>query len=228
MKTKLFFSMQILFFIMLLNLLSSCVTTSNSKSKNNEINESVFYQNYKKNTINTKLSNGIKVVINNNPNSKINTISFYFETASSSLDNEKSGLSNLTLEMMTSESKHFSFENKSKLLDSKLATLEYTSSSVFSTITMTSLTKYFSVVFPVFKDAILNPEFSNFENEISGKKFSLENISKKDLNLLTELANNDLKSKTNFLGKNNLTLESINNISKEDLENFNKILFTKN
>ena len=85
MKTKLFFSIQILFFIMILNLLSSCVTTSNSKSKNNEINESVFYQNYKKNTINTKLSNGIKVVINNNPNSKINTISVYFETASNKL-----------------------------------------------------------------------------------------------------------------------------------------------
>ena len=228
MKTKLFFSMQILFFIMLLNLLSSCVTTSNSKSKNNEINESVFYQNYKKNTINTKLSNGIKVVINNNPNSKINTISIYFETGASTLENDKSGLSNLTLEMMTSESKHFSFENKTKLLDSKLATLEYTSSSVFSSITMTSLTKYFSVVFPLFKDAILNPEFSNFENEISGKKFSLENISKKDLNLLTELANNDLRNKTNFLGKNNLTLESINKITKQDLENFYQSLFTKN
>lgn len=228
MKTKLFFSMQILFFIMILNLLSSCVTTSNSKSKNNEINESVFYQNYKKNTINTKLSNGIKVVINNNPNSKMNTISIYFETGASTLENDKSGLSNLTLDMMTSESKHFSFENKTKLLDSKLATLDYTVSSVFSSITMTSLTKYFSVVFPVFKDAILNPEFSNFENEISGKKFSLENISKKDLNLLTELANNDLRNKTNFLGKNNLTLESINKITKKDLENFYQSLFTKN
>ncbi|MBO5099899.1 MAG: insulinase family protein [Spirochaetaceae bacterium] len=228
MKTKLFFSMQILFFIMILNLLSSCVTTSNSKSKNNEINESVFYQNYKKNTINTKLSNGIKVVINNNPNSKMNTISIYFETGASTLENDKSGLSNLTLDMMTSESKHFSFENKTKLLDSKLATLDYTASSVFSSITMTSLTKYFSVVFPVFKDAILNPEFSNFENEISGKKFSLENISKKDLNLLTELANNDLRNKTNFLGKNNLTLESINKITKKDLENFYQSLFTKN
>ena len=227
MKTNFFLKTQISFFIIIFLLISGCKTISNLQNNNN-FNESIFYQNYKKNTIYKNLSNGIKVVINNNPNAKINTMSFYFETGASTLEKEKSGLSNLTLEMMTNESKHFSIENKSKLLDSKLATLDYTASSIFSSIKLTSLTKYFSQVFPILKDAILNPEFSNFENEISNKKFNLENISKKDLSLLTELANDDLKNKTNFLGKNNLTLESINHITKDDLENFYQSLFTKN
>lgn len=227
MKAKLFFTIQISILILFTVLIFGCETTSNLQNKNNDLNESVFYQNYKKNTINKKLSNGIKVVINNNPNAKINTMSFYFETGASSLENNKSGLANLTLEMMTDESKHFSYQNKTKLLDSKLATLDYTATSLFSSITLTSLTKYFSQVFPILKDAILYPDFSGFEIEISGKKFELENISNKDLTLLTELSNNDLKTKTNFLGKNNLTLESINNISKEDLENFYQSLFTK-
>ena len=227
MKTNFFLKTQISFFIIIFLLIFGCKTTSNLQNNNN-FNESIFYQNYKKNTIYKNLSNGIKVVINNNPNAKINTMSFYFETGASTLEKEKSGLSNFTLEMMTNESKHFSIENKSKLLDSKLATLDYTASSIFSSINLTSLTKYFSQVFPILKDAILNPEFSNFENEISNKKFNLENISKKDLSLLTELANDDLKNKTNFLGKNNLTLESINHITKDDLENFYQSLFTKN
>ena len=163
MKTDFFLKTQISFFIIIFLLISGCKTTSNLQNNNN-LNESIFYQNYKKNTIYKNLSNGIKVVINNNPNAKINTMSFYFETGASTLEKEKSGLSNFTLEMMTNESKHFSIENKSKLLDSKLATLDYTASSIFSSIKLTSLTKYFSQVFPILKDAILNPEFSNFEN----------------------------------------------------------------
>lgn len=227
MKTKLFFTLQILLILTISFFIFGCTTTSNLQNKNIEKNESVFYQNYKTNTITKKLSNGINVVINNNPNAKINSISFYFETGASSLENDKSGLSNLTLEMMTNESKHFSLENKSKLLDSKLATLDYSAGSVFSSITLTSLTKYFSQVFPVLKDAILNPDFSSFDKFITNEKFALENTSTKDLSLLTELANDDLRNKTNFLGKTKLNLESINKISKDDIEQYYQSLFTK-
>ena len=228
MKKKIFFTFQILLIIAITYLIFGCTTTSNLQNVNIKNNESEFYQNYKNNTINKKLSNGINVVINNNPNAKINSICFYFTTGSSSLENEKAGTSNLTLQMMTNESKHFTFENKTKLLNSKLATLDYTASSVFSSITLTSLTKYFSQVYPILKDAILNPYFSSFDKFILDEKFVLENTSRKDLSLLTELANNDLQRKTNFLGKTKLNSESINKITKEDIEKFYQSLFSKN
>ena len=228
MKKKIFFTFQILLIIAITFLIFGCTTTSNLQNANIKNNESEFYLNYKNNTINKKLSNGINVVINNNPNAKINSICFYFTTGSSSLENEKAGTSNLTLQMMTNESKHFTFENKTKLLNSKLATLDYTASSVFSSIALTSLTKYFSQVYPILKDAILSPDFSSFDKFILDEKFVLENTSKKDLSLLTELANNDLQSKTNFLGKTKLNSESINKITKDDIEKFYQSLFSKN
>ena len=83
MKTNFFLKTQISFFIIIFLLISGCKTTSNLQNNNN-FTESIFYQNYKKNTIYKNLSNGIKVVINNNPNAKINTMSFYFETGASS------------------------------------------------------------------------------------------------------------------------------------------------
>ena len=228
MKKKIFFTFQILLIIAITFLIFGCITTSNLQNAYNENNESEFYQNYKNNTINKKLSNGINVVINNNPNAKINSICFYFTTGSSSLENHKIGTSNLTLQMMTNESKHFSSENKSKLLNSKLASLDYTASSLFSSITLTSLTKYFSQVFPILKDAILNPEFTSFDKFILDEKFVLENTSSKDFTLLTELANDVLRTKTNFLGKTKLNFESVNNITKDDIEKFYQSLFTKN
>lgn len=228
MKKKIFFTFQFLLILGITFYFFGCTTTSNLENTNNKKNESEFYQNYKNNTINKKLSNGINVVINNNPNAKINSICFYFTTGSSSLENSKIGTSNLTLQMMTNESKHFSSENKSKLLNSKLATLDYTTSSLFSSITLTSLTKYFSQVYPILKDAILNPDFSSFDKFMLDEKFVLENTSKKDLTLLTELANDNLRSKTNFLGKTKLNLESVNNITKDDIEKFYQSLFSKN
>lgn len=213
--------LQLIFFFIFI---TSCTTSKNTT----KTNENDFYNNFIKNTTTKELSNGIKVILNNNTNAKVNTVMFYFKTGSSSLPIEKAGTSYLALTMMNNSSKHFSEENKQRLINKTLTKINFSANSVMSTLSITSLTKYFNQVFPIIKDSILNPDFSNFKEIQKKQKFELSNTLKTDLHLLNMLSEKDLKYKTNFIGKNKPSKENIDLITEEDLIDFHKNLFTEN
>lgn len=191
-------------------------------------NKSDFYNNFIENTTTKELSNGIKVILNNNINAKVNTVMFYFKTGSSNLPIEKAGTSSIALTMMNNSSKNFSAENKQRLINKTLSKTNFSASSMMTTLSITCLTKYFSQVFPIIKDAILNPEFSDYKEIIKQQKILLNNTTKSDLDLLNFLSEEDLKRKTNFIGKSKVAKETIDSITEEDLINFHKSLFTEN
>ncbi len=175
-----------------------------------------------------KLKNGLKVFLIEDKEQP--TIAFrILIKGGSSLDGDKSGLSELTSGLLTKGTKKFSAEQIANKLDGVGASVYANSGADFITIYAQSLKKHQPLLLEVLTDALINPTFPNEEFEklqkqmIAGIQYEKSNPS----SLAQQLARVALYGKEHPYSKVN-SENSVSSITLDDVKNYFNTWFKVN
>jgi len=175
-----------------------------------------------------KLKNGLKVFLIEDKEQP--TIAFrILINGGSSLDGDKSGLSELTSGLLTKGTKKFGAEQIANKLDGVGASVYANSGADFITIYAQSLKKHQPLLLEVLTEVLLNPTFPNEEFEklqkqmIAGIQYEKSNPS----SLAQQLARVALYGKEHPYSKVN-SENSVNSITLEDVKNYFNTWFKVN
>ena len=119
--------------------------------------DSAYYKENIKDFSQIKLQNGIPVILKNVPTSKITVIQMIIEGGTPLLSTDKSGLENVTLELMLHGCDLYSYEEIKKLEYEISYSLTMSSSKDYSVVRLKCIDKDFDTVFSLFADSVLNP-----------------------------------------------------------------------
>lgn len=122
------------------------------------------------------LSNGLPVIVKKNSANRVQHISLVIRGGAAASSADKAGIEALALKTMARGSSKYSYEAIQALLDETSSGLGSASSFDSSSYSLTTLDKYFSRLFPVWVDTILEPAFAatDFDQELSNARIALE------------------------------------------------------
>ena len=112
--------------------------------------DSAYYKENIKDFSQIKLQNGIPVILKNVPTSKITVIQMIIEGGTPLLSTDKSGLENVTLELMLHGCDLYSYEEIKKLEYEISYSLTMSSSKDYSVVRLKCIDKDFDTVFSLF------------------------------------------------------------------------------
>ena len=189
--------------------------------------DSAYYKENIKDFSQIKLQNGIPVILKNVPTSKITVIQMIIEGGTPLLSTDKSGLENVTLELMLHGCDLYSYEEIKKLEYEISYSLTMSSSKDYSVVRLKCIDKDFDTVFSLFADSVLNPlmQKEDFEQIMNEKKESVQQVLSNPSSLLGREVHKIAYKNHNYAALVSVTEGSINSISYKDvIECYNKIL----
>ena len=159
-------------------LLASCTSSGPVKAGEdfNSQKLSAFAKENLKSFSTFTLSNGLPVIVKKNSANRVQHISLVIRGGVAAASADKAGIEALALKTMARGSNKYSYEDIQALLDETSSGLGSASSFDSSSYSLTTLDKYFSQIFPVWVDTIVEPAFkeADFDQELSNARMALE------------------------------------------------------
>ena len=186
-----------------LPLIFSCGTASNASRGAN----STFYESNIGDFSEEKLDNGIPVVLKRNSGSQVAVVRLVFDGGVPLVPFQKSGLEEITLDLMLHGSERYSFQKIQRLEYEMMFSMASAPYRDFSTISMNCIYRDFNDVLDVFADSVLNPLFleKEFRKEITLQSDSLHSALNSPEGVLS-----DSLSKVAFVGHPYRSAVSVN------------------
>ncbi|MGI5058195.1 M16 family metallopeptidase [Treponema pectinovorum] len=204
---------------------SSCASSQNiEKSSRNrrQANNRVEVKDF----VTLNLSNGIPVIFKKTPPSQIFTLRFIFEGGTPLVPKEKSGLEDLTLDLMFHGGKNYSYDDIQKMQYDMSFSLTSSAGRDYSVAGIQCLKKDLDSVISIFVDGILTPSFaqSDFQNLIVNSRQRLASTIADPSGQLGLELEKAAFARTSYSSSVSLTKESIDKINLEDIKAHHKKL----
>ncbi|NVJ65261.1 MAG: insulinase family protein, partial [Gammaproteobacteria bacterium] len=170
----------------------------------------------------TELANGIEVLGANNSETPTTAISFRIENGQRNEPLVKAGLASMTASMMNEATESYSSEDLSNMLQKLGSSISFSAGENYTTMTISSLTENLDRTLWIAAEKLFTPKFDEKDfkrikdQAIEGIKFSQKQPATVASNVYSKLlyGNNSIAEPTSG------TLESVANISLDDVKNF--------
>ncbi|WP_191014100.1 M16 family metallopeptidase [Treponema zioleckii] len=173
-----------------------------------------------------KLSNGINVVFKKNVGSKIAVARMLIEGGVPFISPEKSGLEDITLQLMLHGSKNYPYADLQKLSYDKSFSIGASSGKDFSAVALVCIKRDIEETLGIFADNILNPLFleKDFEQQMTDEKASVHRTLASPESLLSLSIAKNVYKNHQYASFTSATEESLKNIKLDDVKNLHKEL----
>lgn len=156
----------------------SCTTTNSQKIEGLENSSNFMKANVGSISTHT-LDNGITVIIKKQPSNRIYSMKVVYKGGVAMLPQGKDGLESLTLATMLRGSKKYTYDDLTKICFEKSSSISSSCNLDSSVINLHTIDKYWSAMFEVFSDLLLNPTFDDKQLELV--KINANNAIQKEL-----------------------------------------------
>ena len=172
------------------------------------------------------LENGIPLIVKQNENQQVVSLSIMIEGGNALLDPSQSGIENMTLSMMTRGSSGYTYEEIQKQLYFTKGSISGYTANGYSYFSLNCINHHFSNLFSIFADAFLNPsftekEFGNVKNE---NIQTLQSIMNDPFSLAQYSAERTVYKNHPFETDIRPTYETIQTVSLDQISDFHKTL----
>lgn len=219
MKKNKVFDLIFVFIAFAIFVFSSCSSTKKIEM------DSYYNENVKDFSVHN-LSNGIPVIFKKTSTSNIFVLRLVFEGGTPLVQKEKSGLEDLTLDLMFHGGKNYSYDDIQRMQYDMSFSISSSAGRDYSVAGIKCLKKDLESVLSVFADGVLSPAFkeSDFNQFMvnAGQKLA-STLASPSGQLGVELEKAAFGG-TSYSSSSQITQESINNISLEDVKNHHKKL----
>lgn len=172
------------------------------------------------------LDNGIPLIIKQNENQEVISLSIMVEGGNTLVDPSLSGIENILFAMMIRDSSSYTYAQKQALFHSTKGTMGGYTANGYSYLTLNCINHYFDELFPMLADSFLNPSFT--ENDFNTVKTenlqTLQNIMNDPFSLVQYTAERELYKNHPFAADIRPTYETIQTISLDQVSSFHKTL----
>ncbi len=208
-----------LFFLFVLCFVFSCA--SSPKPEND-----AFYQENLADFSTFTLSNSIPVIVKKSRSAQIAVLRVVFEGGTPLLPPEKSGLENLTFDLMFHGSKDYSYEDIQKMQYDITFAMNNSSGRDYSVAGIKCLVKDLDSVLAVFTDALINPSFleEDFNQFMINAGEELTRTLSDPSGQLGVEMEKCIFGGTSYASSTDITEQSIKKITLEDVKNHHKKL----
>lgn len=221
-KIKIFF-----LFLFIIFTLYSCGTSSQFTlySKENLI-ASGNINNFAKANLPTftvkTLSNGIPVIIKNNPYNKIQHVKVILNGGVLLSNIKNAGIENVMLSLLTKGSKKYNYDDIKKILSDTSSSISTSMGFDYSEYSLNTLDYYFDKVFDIFVDCFTNPVFPEHEFDSTKEDFlrNLEDKSNDPYSKMVDNLNKALFKGHPYEASWDGTEESIKNLKYKDVVDY--------
>ncbi len=185
-----------------------------------------FYDNNIGDFSSARLSNGIEITYKINSYGKIPVVRLLFEGGVPLIPSEKSGLEQITLDLMLHGSKNYSYESLQQLTYEKQFQINGSSGKDYSSMGFVCIQRDFNLVTEVLADALLNPLFleKDFTQEMTDAKSSVHRMTSDPERLLGLKVADTLYKGHQYWSRTYPTAESVEKITLEDVKNHHQEL----
>ncbi|MCX8059205.1 MAG: insulinase family protein [Spirochaetes bacterium] len=229
-KIKIF----VLFFFILFSLYSCGTSAQFSLYSKESVISSGNINNFAKTNLPTftvkTLSNGIPVIIKNNPYNRIQHIKVIINGGVLLSNVKNAGIENVMLSLLTKGSKNYSYDDIKKILSDTSSSISTSTGFDYSEYSLNTLDYYFDKVFDIYVDCFTNPTFPEYEFDTTKDEF-LRNLDKKANDPYSKMVDN--LNKALFKGHPyeaswDGTEESIKNLKYKDVVDYYKRTISSN